>query len=295
MRTVCCVMLANGREAMGRRAVVSFLKQTYEERYRMLLILDTGAQANPTGDAIGGVAIASGVAHVYRPALAGQTIGALRNEANRRTNAEIIVHWDSDDWSHPRRIEEQVALLETSGKEAVGYRDMLFWRVDSAQPWNTVYCACGEAYPRSASRCPKCKLYCPAGEAWLYTNRVPTYALGTSLCYWREVWQRNAFADTSAGEDTLWLRGVQSVGKSSCPPIGVKQGVEEVTAGFPPEAFPLPPLRRRVGGSAHLQLRMPRMIASIHGGNTYARIEPRAEEWRRAPEWDAHCRGVMTL
>ncbi len=41
------------------------------------------------------------------------------------------------------------------------------------------------------------------------------------------------------------------------------------------------------------------MIASIHGGNTstqYAdlgRVE--SNNWRRAPEWDAHCRERMKL
>lgn len=241
-KTVCAVMLANGREEMVRRAVRAWRAQTYPAK--RLLIWDTGElnqDLDTTGDADGEIAHIP--AQAYRPNI---TIGALRNEAiSFWTEYPIILHWDSDDWSHPNRIAEQVALLEASGKEAVGYRDMLFW--DSTK-----------------------------AEAWLYTNRNPQYCLGTSLCYWREVWQRNPFPDTSAGEDTLWLRGVQSIGVESS--TGTTTLPASVMDAATSEGYD-----------------KPRMIASIHGGNTYARIERRAEEWKRVPEWDAHCREVMGL
>lgn len=249
--TVCCVMLANGREEMVRRAIRSFQAQTYQAK--RLLLWDT---AEPRSQYKGNN---STVLHCY-PAGNGETIGALRNAANdsiKRLGDDIIFHWDSDDWSHPNRIAEQVALLEASGKEAVGYRDMLFWQVCK-------WCWSGRGMLPNQI-CDECTGR--GGEAWLYTNRNPQYCLGTSLCYWREVWQRNPFADTSAGEDTLWLRGVKSQGERSFPDLDGRVAAEC----------------------------MPRMIASIHGGNTYARIEPRAEEWRRVPEWDAHCREVMAL
>ena len=46
---------------------------------------------------------------------------------------------------------------------------------------------------------------------------------------------------------------------------------------------------------------VPRMIARIHGGNTSTAYDPalmRASEmqgsgWRRVPEWDSYCRGLM--
>jgi hypothetical protein len=39
------------------------------------------------------------------------------------------------------------------------------------------------------------------------------------------------------------------------------------------------------------------MIASIHGGNTqnYDLVVGQSTNWRRVPEWDAHCRKVMAL
>jgi len=239
-------MLANGREAMVQRAVRSFIAQTYAGSYRALLILETSPRAPYWAAWADVLGTFPGVNVIQRPELHGLTIGSLRNEAGRRTSADIIIHWDSDDWSHSQRIAEQVTLLENSGKEAAGYRDMLFWRTSPSV---------AQGYPTSM------------GDAWLYTNRNPQYCLGTSLCYWREAWQRDPFPDTSAGEDTLWLRGVQSRGISSL--AGSRDSAQLIGA--------------------------PRMIASIHGGNTYAKIEPRAEEWRRAPEWDEHCRKVMAL
>jgi hypothetical protein len=121
------------------------------------------------------------------------TVGALRNEANRLTDeGEVLVHWDSDDVSHERRIEEQVALLQASGADAVGYSDMLFWRGP--------------------------QLYKPDGEAWLYLG--PQKALGTSLCYWRKTWEHKPFPDQprrgfASGEDTDWIKGLNLATASS--------------------------------------------------------------------------------
>jgi len=237
-------MLANGRKAMVQRAVRSFITQSYAESYRALLILETsprGPDSAAWADVLGTF---PGVNVIQRSELHRLTIGTLRNEAGRCTCADIIIHWDSDDWSHPQRIAEQVSRLEASGNEAVGYRDMLFWRTSPPVE---------QGYPTSID------------DAWLYTNRNPQYCLGTSLCYWREVWQRNPFPDTSAGEDTLWLRTIRSEGQPFRPYFEAGKFCE------------------------------PRMIASIHGGNTYAKIDPHAEEWRRVPEWDAHCREMMAL
>jgi glycosyltransferase involved in cell wall biosynthesis len=165
----------------------------------------------------------------------GKTIGALRNEANALARADILVHFDSDDWSHPNRIAEQVALLQSSGADVVGYREMLFWRDDG-------------------------------GEAWLYSNKNPGYALGTSLCYWRRTWERKPFPATSYGEDLQFCTGLKVCG---VPAFGCS-------------------------GEAYHD---PRMIARIHHGNTSTAYKPenmaRASEWKRVPEWDQYCRSVM--
>jgi len=129
---VACVMLANGRPEMVARAERCFEAQTYEKSY--MIRYDNHGQ---------------------------KSIGALRNEANAGSaiiNPDIICHWDSDDWSHPNRIAEQVALLQASGAECVGYHQMLFWAEHSTYPVSTA-------------------------EAWLYRASIPNYTIGTSICY----------------------------------------------------------------------------------------------------------------
>lgn len=182
-QSVTCVMLADGRDAMVRRAIRSWLRQTYDARYRALLVFDTGVPLVTLADSLSDGAL--GIFHVHRPEFRGQSIGALRNEANRRTNADIIVHWDSDDWSHPERLTEQVARLNLSAADAVGYREMLFWK-------------------HYGDEC---------GEAWRYYNPNSSYCLGTSLCYWQQTWQNKPFLDNSAGgDDTQWIRGMKTIG-----------------------------------------------------------------------------------
>ena len=131
-----------------------------------------------------------------------RTIGELRNAANSHiegveVNADIIIHWDDDDYSHPNRIAEQVALLQSSGADCVGYRKMLFWR--KIQP----------TVEELMFTVP------PPAEAWLYSNPNPGYCLGTSLCYWRKTWERKPFQATSQGEDLQFCTGLKCAGIDS--------------------------------------------------------------------------------
>jgi glycosyltransferase involved in cell wall biosynthesis len=128
--TVCCVILVNGREAMVQRALAAFRAQTYPAK--RLLIYDTSPVVD-LWDTLGlvddgdvEIIDSAAIDHHGRR----KTIGHLRNRANHHAVSEgvdIIAHLDSDDWSHPRRLQEQVALLEASGKMCVGYRELLFW------------------------------------------------------------------------------------------------------------------------------------------------------------------------
>ena len=77
-----------------------------------------------------------------------------------------------------------MVLLQSSGADCVGYREMLFWKQ-------------------------------PDGEAWLYSNRDPRYCLGTSLCYWRKTWERKPFEATSQGDDHLFTLGLKCVSVTS--------------------------------------------------------------------------------
>jgi glycosyltransferase involved in cell wall biosynthesis len=245
--SVCAVCLTRDRPEMLKRAVSSFYSQTYAEK--ILFVLDTSGST--------------------------ETIGELRNRANSQAvgstednpdgavvfhNPDIIIHWDDDDWSHPNRIAEQVAMLQASGADAVGYNEMLFWRAIQVQGGGPVLDAMRTTAQRVVDRIVE-------PEAWLYRNRDPRYAVGTSLCYWRETWESNPFPALprkrgGMGEDHAWIQGMAVFSGSSL-------------------------LRRH-----------PRMIASIHGGNSmpYDDLDRKdVTEWTRVPEWDDHCRKVMVL
>lgn len=242
--TVCAVMLTADRPELARRAVECFRRQTYPAK--RLLIWDNGAEMQPDLEAEddGIYWVAAALARTLRLR---QTVGGLRNNANCFwTEFPILIHWDDDDYSHPNRIAEQVALLQTSGADCVGYREVLFWKQ-------------------------------PDGEAWLYSNRDPRYCLGTSLCYWRETWERKPFQATSQGEDERFTTGLKCVGISTLPENESFRGMYKYG--------PVP-----TDGK-------PRMIARIHAGNTSNAYDPavlrKSAEWKRVPEWDSRARSIM--
>ena len=152
-------MLTRNRPAMAERARRAFHSQTYENK--VLVVWDTSADPNPP------------------------SIGVLRNDANSTTKCDILVHWDDDDWSHPQRIAEQVALLQSSGKQCVGYREAPFFdtRKNYGQEWLLF-----------------------GGAAWLFSSPDPRYVLGTSMCYWRRAWEQLPFDDAQHEDQRWWLR-----------------------------------------------------------------------------------------
>jgi hypothetical protein len=92
---------------------------------------------------------------------------------------EIIWHADDDDFSHPDRLADQVSRLVETGKAVTGYRSMRF---TDGRRW------------------------------WQYTGG-PQYALGTSLCFRRDWWQRNPFTDLQIGEDNQFVARARSQGQ----------------------------------------------------------------------------------
>lgn len=104
------------------------------------------------------------------------TIGAKRNVAVSRSAGEVIVHWDDDDIYAPGRIEHQVAWLLRSPARIVGYNTMRF-------------------------------LDRQTGKVWIYQG-ASGYAVGVSLCYWRDVWEARPFQpERMIGEDNEFQRG----------------------------------------------------------------------------------------
>ena len=181
--TVSAICLTADRQAYTDRAVQCFLSQTYENAW--LLIYDTGKKPYSLDRlATSRIIIAKEGAEMSG------TIGKLRNQAHSLiTDSEVLIHWDSDDWSAPHRIEEQVRLLQASNADIVGYNDLLFW--DSVK-----------------------------SEAWMWRHADHKSPVGTSLCYWRKYWETHPFTGTSAGEDRLFTLGQRTSACTSLQSYG---------------------------------------------------------------------------
>lgn len=184
---VCVITPTCNRPGMVAWAIDCFRRQTY--RNKRLLVLNSGMPRSGWGNCDWVSRENGGVTVLHRPELEGNKIGLIRNFANEATSplgAEIIVHFDDDDFSDPNRIAEQVEFLQSSGADVVGYNSWLVWQ-----------CAAGSD-----------------GPAWLYDFPMPTYAFGASFCYWRRVWKAKEFPESNY-EDTMWQRGVAARGQSA--------------------------------------------------------------------------------
>lgn len=272
--SVTMVALYADRPEFAEAILKVFRSQTYENKW--LLIYDNGRQPFP------------GWLERLEPREAlvsdlGRTaaIGELRNFANTCAASDIIVHGDSDDWSHPNRITEQVARLQASGADVVGFNEMLFWREGKRLTTSeslAVYLHDG----MTSMRLP--------GEAWLYKAAAGlTPALGTSLCYWRKTWERKPFNPAlpkvggGMSEETEFLRGLKCEAVSALGPCDI-------------ECFKHPTVKR-------VPYYEPRMIARIHGSNfgkydienqiaRGSNAKP-GEGWTRVQEWDNRVREIL--
>lgn len=257
---VCAVMLTKDRHTLARRALRCFETQTVAHR---LLILDSGTKVFYPDHCREVISRVTHTTYNGTPV----SVGQLRNIANARAvqqyNPDILMHWDDDDFSAPERLAQQVALLQSSGKDAVGYREMLFWR--RAMGGNRMI---GET---------DCTIHQP-GEAWLYSHVRQDYCLGTSLMYWRRVWRAKPFEDRNTGEDREWIRGLNTLGVGSFQELR-KYWDDEKQAAV---EFKLPWIS-------------PMMVAEIHGGNISSRVQPESDNWKRVPQWDQRLSEIMRL
>lgn len=152
MKLVSAIMPTRGRTALALRAVECFLAQTYFAA-ELLILDDIEDPSFPDGLPPGH--------RILRWLSASRSIPEKRNLLCRLAKGDYIAHFDSDDWSAPRRLEEQMKLIEDSDKKVTGYSTVLFY--DGA------------------------KLY-------RYHNG-PHYAVGTSLVYRRDWWQQHPFKE----------------------------------------------------------------------------------------------------
>lgn len=157
-------MPTRGRRGFAAQALGSFLSQTWPEK-ELIILDDAGARSF---DSVPGYPNVT-----YRIIERRVRLGDKRNLAIEHAKGEIVAHFDDDDFSQPRRLEDQVLRLHQSAKHVTGYHSMRFWDEEG-------------------------------GQWWMYRGE-DRFAHGTSLCYRREFWEKNRFAQLNIGEDSIFL------------------------------------------------------------------------------------------
>lgn len=107
--TVSCLLVTADRPRLIQRALRSYQRQTYESLE--LVVLDNGEE--PVEEVVESFELPGTVRYQYQERTADLWIGGLRNQALELATGDFVVpQWDDDDWSHPERVERQVAALQ---------------------------------------------------------------------------------------------------------------------------------------------------------------------------------------
>jgi glycosyltransferase involved in cell wall biosynthesis len=131
---ISCLMVTRDRLRLAKAAIRSYAAQTYRSR-ELVIVTDGDARFRA---ALGRYVEATGVdgVRVVVPDTPGLTLGRLRNLAVAEARGEIVCQWDDDDYSHPRRLEQQAAFMAAEGAGACLLTDhlqlmererLLFW------------------------------------------------------------------------------------------------------------------------------------------------------------------------
>jgi glycosyltransferase involved in cell wall biosynthesis len=157
-------MPTKGRKEWAAQAVKCFFAQTYPNK-ELIILQD---EDDPSFDED----FSNREVHLGHSSL---SIPRKRNEAISLAHGEIIMHFDSDDWSSPDRMTSQVHLLEESRKAMAAFHSMLF-HVE------------------------------PSGPSFKYIG-MPYYGIGTSLCYSKEWIRLHPFPENvTEGEDNAAVK-----------------------------------------------------------------------------------------
>lgn len=155
---VTALCLTRNRRQWLPKAIRTFQLQTYPNKE--LLILSDGEDVRDLVPDDARIRLV----HIEE----GRTIGEKRNCGAGLAGGDVIVHWDDDDWSAPKRLADQMQRLRETGKSVTGYCSMLF--TDGSR-W------------------------------WLYDGVGNFNAMGTSLCYRKNWWRSHPFPAKQIGED----------------------------------------------------------------------------------------------
>lgn len=224
---IYCIVPYRERPDLLARAIQCFKAQTHY--HKVLMIWDTSP--NPGLDLT--ESDRGNIVHIF-PENRDGTVGALRNAAigyAPQGDWDYVAHFDWDDWSAPDRLSIQLAHIQKTGKLVTGFHTM------------PIYDAVND-------------------KVWIYSNPKPNYALGTSLFYKREAWERVKFPEDRVVDDNLWRSRIGG------------ENIDSIS-GFREDGSPI-------------------MIQVIHGGNASAQIVPSSARFKEAtPELAKMVREIL--
>ena len=239
---ISCILPTANRRRFATQAIHYFARQTYQNRE--LIIIDDGQ------DSIEDLAKDQDRVRYIR--LAGRLpLGAKRNLACELARGELVANWDDDDWIGCDRLTEQSKVLNDTGAQVCGARDLSY--------------------------------YAPlAGQAWRYTRQSsdPLSLCGGTLLYRKSLWQEHRYPELDFGEDETFVRGLPSASLQimSADPfyVGILHGANTAPKSLRPPRWkraPLDPLVQRLredrGFYAGLRNRgAPQRTTPISGGLT---------------------------
>ncbi|MCP4368491.1 MAG: glycosyltransferase [Deltaproteobacteria bacterium] len=164
---VSCIMPTYNRRPFVPQAIKYFLEQDYPDKE--LIIVDDGTDV--IEDLVPDVPQI-----IYIPLHKKRSIGEKRNIAIEHSHADIILHWDDDDWHARHRIRYQVGELIRNDAEICGTPRLLFYDIRSHRLWR-----------------------------YDYLLQKRKWFAGQALCYTKDFWRERKFDDVNIGEDTRFL------------------------------------------------------------------------------------------
>lgn len=179
MKLCSAVLPTRGRVELARLAVECFLAQSYPEK-ELVILDDFDTPSFPDG-------ITHPLIRYYQTENIVFNIPTKRNRVNALAQGHYLMHVDSDDWSAPNRMTDQVARLEATQKAVTGYNHLLF--IDEERDKVLEY------------------------RIW------PHYVCGTSLCYLKSFWERNKFPEkVVTGSDNRFVHAARQANQLDCAP-----------------------------------------------------------------------------
>ena len=163
---VSCIMPTYNRRAFIPHAIRYFLRQDYTNKE--LIIIDDG-----TDQVADLVPDHDRIRYFYSKEKL--SLGAKLNIACAHAKGSVIANWDDDDWYATRRLQYQVSEIE-KGTDLCGINNLFYYDIRNR-----------------------------AAYLYKYPSDQPAWLIGSSLCYKKEVWNKNPYADINVGMDGLFV------------------------------------------------------------------------------------------